>query len=147
MVGKKYLTPLCNSGDLGVWDCDSTEKNLIFLGESSFVLLWVLQFFTASFMMMRELLCFSWSYAMNVQVIIGGGVARVLDSRDPNFKKGNLVRGMTRWEEYTLITAPETLFKIEHTDVPLSYNVGILSMWQYNRFDLQSVEFSCLYLS
>ncbi|KAK4750332.1 hypothetical protein SAY87_027781 [Trapa incisa] len=60
-------------------------------------------------------------------VISGGGVARVLDSGDPNFKKGDLVRGMTRWEEYTLITAPETLFKIEHTDVPLSYNTGILS--------------------
>ncbi|OWM67859.1 2-alkenal reductase (NADP(+)-dependent)-like [Punica granatum] len=60
-------------------------------------------------------------------VIDGGGVGRVLDSRDPNFKKGDLVRGMIGWEEYTLVTAPETLYKIEHNDVPISYYTGILS--------------------
>ncbi|KAE9450404.1 hypothetical protein C3L33_17696, partial [Rhododendron williamsianum] len=63
-----------------------------------------------------------------VQPIIGYGVARVIDSGHPNFKKGDLVWGMTGWEEYSLITEPETLFKIEHTDVPLSYYTGILGM-------------------
>ncbi|KAL3752823.1 hypothetical protein ACJRO7_000252 [Eucalyptus globulus] len=58
----------------------------------------------------------------------GYGVARVLESGHPNFKKGDLVWGMTRWEEYSLITAPETCFKIEHTDVPLSYYTGLLGM-------------------
>ncbi|XP_056172580.1 2-alkenal reductase (NADP(+)-dependent)-like isoform X2 [Syzygium oleosum] len=58
----------------------------------------------------------------------GYGVARVLESGHPNFKKGDLVWGMTGWEEYSLITAPETCFKIEHADVPLSYYTGLLGM-------------------
>ncbi|KAF8013544.1 hypothetical protein BT93_I1401 [Corymbia citriodora subsp. variegata] len=58
----------------------------------------------------------------------GYGVARVLESGHPNFKKGDLVWGVTGWEEYSLITAPETCFKIEHADVPLSYYTGLLGM-------------------
>ncbi|XP_058184275.1 2-alkenal reductase (NADP(+)-dependent)-like isoform X2 [Rhododendron vialii] len=60
--------------------------------------------------------------------ITGYGVARVIDSRHPNVKIGDLVWGMTGWEDYSLITEPETLFKIEHKDVPLSYYTGILGM-------------------
>ncbi|KNA15050.1 hypothetical protein SOVF_101670 [Spinacia oleracea] len=58
----------------------------------------------------------------------GYGIAKVLDSRHPNFKAGDLVWGVTGWEEYSLITSPELCFKIEHTDVPLSYYIGILGM-------------------
>ncbi|XP_052292516.1 2-alkenal reductase (NADP(+)-dependent)-like isoform X2 [Citrus sinensis] len=58
--------------------------------------------------------------------ISGYGVAKVLDSENPEFSKGDLVWGMTGWEEYSLITAPY-LFKIQHTDVPLSYYTGILA--------------------
>nr|GME01332.1 2-alkenal reductase (NADP(+)-dependent)-like [Ipomoea batatas] len=45
-------------------------------------------------------------------------------------KKGDLVWGMTGWEEYTIITDTQAkdLFKIEHTDVPLSYYTGLLGM-------------------
>uniref|UniRef100_A0A5B6Z0K4 Putative 2-alkenal reductase (NADP(+)-dependent) n=1 Tax=Davidia involucrata TaxID=16924 RepID=A0A5B6Z0K4_DAVIN len=65
----------------------------------------------------------------NMQVITGYGVAKVLDSRHPDFNKGDLVWGTTGFEEYSLITTPEPLFKIEHTDhVPLSYYTGILGM-------------------
>ena len=53
-------------------------------------------------------------------------MAKVLDSGHPNFSKGDLVWGFTGWEEYTLITAPESLFKIPNNDVPLSYYIGIL---------------------
>ncbi|KVI00436.1 Alcohol dehydrogenase superfamily, zinc-type, partial [Cynara cardunculus var. scolymus] len=60
--------------------------------------------------------------------IAGAGVAKVLDSGHANFKKGDLFWGMTGWEEYSIITAPESVFKIEHTDVPLSYYTGILGM-------------------
>ncbi|KNA15051.1 hypothetical protein SOVF_101680 [Spinacia oleracea] len=59
---------------------------------------------------------------------MGYGVAKVLDSRHPNFKVGDLVWGKTGWEEYSLITSPQNFFKIEHTDVPLSYYTGILGM-------------------
>uniref|UniRef100_A0A5B7CB86 Putative 2-alkenal reductase (NADP(+)-dependent) n=1 Tax=Davidia involucrata TaxID=16924 RepID=A0A5B7CB86_DAVIN len=60
--------------------------------------------------------------------IKGFGVAKVLDSGHPKFKEGDLIWGTIGWEEYSLITTPEALFKIEHTDVPLSYYTGILGM-------------------
>lgn len=60
--------------------------------------------------------------------ITGYGVAKVVDSRHPNFKAGDLVWGMTGWEEYTLTTLTDLFFKIEHTDVPLSYYTGLLGM-------------------
>ncbi|XP_028119843.1 2-alkenal reductase (NADP(+)-dependent)-like [Camellia sinensis] len=59
-------------------------------------------------------------------VIMGHGVAKVIDSGHPNIKKGDFVWGTIGWEEYSLITTPEALFKIDHTDVPLSYYTGIL---------------------
>ncbi|KAM5551629.1 2-alkenal reductase (NADP(+)-dependent) [Rosa sericea] len=58
----------------------------------------------------------------------GFGVAKVLESGDANFKRGDLVWGITGWEEYSLINATESLFKIHNTDVPLSYYTGILGM-------------------
>ncbi|XP_054780130.1 2-alkenal reductase (NADP(+)-dependent)-like [Prosopis cineraria] len=58
----------------------------------------------------------------------GYGVARIVDSKHQDFKEGELVWGITGWEEYTIITSPETLFKIHHDDVPLSYYTGILGM-------------------
>ncbi|GFY82834.1 zinc-binding dehydrogenase family protein [Actinidia rufa] len=60
--------------------------------------------------------------------ITGYGVSKVLDSKHPNFNKGDLVWGITGWEEYSFIAAPEALFKIQNTDVPLSYYTGILGM-------------------
>ncbi|KAL0402785.1 UNVERIFIED_CONTAM: 2-alkenal reductase (NADP(+)-dependent) [Sesamum radiatum] len=60
--------------------------------------------------------------------IAGYGVARIVDSSHPNFKKGDLVWGITGWEEYSLIRSTQGLFKIQHTDVPLSYYTGILGM-------------------
>ena len=53
-------------------------------------------------------------------------VAKVVDSRHPKFEKGDLVWGITGWEEYSLIAEPDSLFKIEHTDIPLSYYTGLL---------------------
>ncbi|XP_022733867.1 2-alkenal reductase (NADP(+)-dependent)-like isoform X3 [Durio zibethinus] len=60
--------------------------------------------------------------------ITGYGVAKVLDSSHPDFKNDDLVWGLTGWEEYSLITETNHLFKIQHTDVPLSYYAGILGM-------------------
>ncbi|XP_065008673.1 2-alkenal reductase (NADP(+)-dependent)-like [Musa acuminata AAA Group] len=61
-------------------------------------------------------------------VIIGYGVSKVVDSGHPDFSPGDLVWGMTGWEEYTLVTTPKGLTKIKYTDVPLSYYTGILGM-------------------
>ncbi|KAH6768253.1 Zinc-binding dehydrogenase family protein [Perilla frutescens var. frutescens] len=62
--------------------------------------------------------------------ITGNGVSRVVDTCNQNFKKGDLIWGMTGWEDYSLIKSTEGLFKIDHTDdhVPLSYYTGILGM-------------------
>lgn len=60
--------------------------------------------------------------------LVGFGVAKVVDSAHPKFKKDDLIWGITGWEEYSIIKAPETLFKIHNTDVPLSYYTGILGM-------------------
>ncbi|KAK9288159.1 hypothetical protein L1049_016608 [Liquidambar formosana] len=58
--------------------------------------------------------------------LTGCGVAKVLDSGHPDFKKGDLIFGITGWEEYSIITTPETFIKIQHSDISLSYYVGIL---------------------
>lgn len=50
----------------------------------------------------------------------------MIDSSYPKLKEGDYIWGFTGWEEYTLITEPEKLFKIDHTDVPLSYYTGLL---------------------
>ncbi|KAG2615396.1 2-alkenal reductase (NADP(+)-dependent)-like isoform X2 [Panicum virgatum] len=35
---------------------------------------------------------------------------------------------MTGWEEYTLVPKPESFFKINHPELPLSYYTGVLGM-------------------
>jgi NADPH-dependent curcumin reductase CurA len=62
-----------------------------------------------------------------LQPLIGYGVSKVLESGHQDYKKDDLVWGITKWEEYSLIPATG-MFKIEHTDVPLSYYTGILGM-------------------
>ncbi|KAM0925959.1 hypothetical protein ACQ4PT_003830 [Festuca glaucescens] len=61
-------------------------------------------------------------------VIEGLGVARVVDSTHPGFAAGDIVSGMTGWEEYSLIEKPEQLNKIQQSDIPLSYHLGLLGM-------------------
>ena len=60
--------------------------------------------------------------------IAGYGVSKVLESGHKDYKEGDLVWGITNWEEYSLVPAAQIHFKIEHTDVPLSYYTGILGM-------------------
>ncbi|KAG8661584.1 NADP-dependent alkenal double bond reductase P2 isoform X2 [Manihot esculenta] len=60
--------------------------------------------------------------------VTGLGVGKVLDSKHPDFQEGDLVWGTIGWEEFSLITTPQGFFKIQHTDVPLSYYTGILGM-------------------
>ncbi|CBI23355.3 unnamed protein product, partial [Vitis vinifera] len=62
-------------------------------------------------------------------VIEGFGVSRVVDSDNPNFKPGDLIAGVTGWEEYSLIYRTQQLRKIQHQDdIPLSFHVGLLGM-------------------
>ncbi|EYU17595.1 hypothetical protein MIMGU_mgv1a018548mg [Erythranthe guttata] len=60
--------------------------------------------------------------------ITGYGVAKIVDSSNPDFKKGDLIWGLTGWEKYSLIRSTHGLFKIQNADLPLSYYTGILGM-------------------
>ncbi|KAL4271325.1 hypothetical protein GQ457_13G027620 [Hibiscus cannabinus] len=61
-------------------------------------------------------------------VMTGFGVAKVMESGHPEFRQGDFVWGMVGWEEYSVLKPTDGLFKIHHTDVPLSYYTGILGM-------------------
>lgn len=58
-------------------------------------------------------------------VLTGGGVGRVVASRDPKFAEGDWVNGMLGWENYSL-THGQGLYKLPAIDVPRSYWLGIL---------------------
>ncbi|MED6204385.1 hypothetical protein PIB30_008830 [Stylosanthes scabra] len=60
--------------------------------------------------------------------LMGYGVSKVLESGHPEYNKGDLVWGFTKWQEYSLVPSSQINFKIQHTDVPLSYYTGILGM-------------------
>lgn len=62
------------------------------------------------------------------EVLVNFGVMKVISSGHQDFNAGDLVWGITGWEEYTVIDNPETLFKINHPELPLSYYTGILGM-------------------
>jgi hypothetical protein len=60
------------------------------------------------------------------QALVNFAVGKVVDSTHQEFNAGDLVWGMSAWEEYTLVTQPESLHKINHTELPLSYT-GVLA--------------------
>ncbi|GMI63443.1 hypothetical protein like AT1G65560 [Hibiscus trionum] len=63
------------------------------------------------------------------QPIEGFGVAKVLDSDNPDFKPGDFISGFTGWEQYSLIRNTWQLRKIQqHHSLPLSYHLGLLGM-------------------
>lgn len=64
------------------------------------------------------------------QVMGGGTVGEVLESRSPRFAPGDKVVGMGGWQEYSVVNAdePGALRKVETTHVPLSYYLGAVGM-------------------
>src|SRR5882672_1821611 len=64
------------------------------------------------------------------QVMIGGTVGEVVDSRHPGFKVGDKVVGMGGWQQYALADANQTgvLRKVETLHIPLSAYLGPVGM-------------------
>ena len=64
------------------------------------------------------------------EVMIGGTVGEVLQSRHPRFQPGDAVVGMGGWQEYSVVDAdqPGLLRKVDITHVPLSYYLGAVGM-------------------
>ncbi|MDO5290577.1 MAG: NADP-dependent oxidoreductase [Pseudomonadota bacterium] len=64
------------------------------------------------------------------EVMIGGTVGEVVQSRHPKFAQGDAVVGMGGWQEYSVVNAdePGMLRKVDTTHVPLSYYLGAVGM-------------------
>jgi NADPH-dependent curcumin reductase CurA len=64
------------------------------------------------------------------EVMIGGTVGEVVDSRHPGFAAGDQVVGMGGWQQYSVVDAvqPGVLRKVDTTHVPLSAYLGAVGM-------------------
>jgi NADPH-dependent curcumin reductase CurA len=62
------------------------------------------------------------------EVMIGGTVGEVIDSRSPSFAKGDHVVGMGGWQQYSVVSGRGMLRKIDTTRVPMSAYLGAVGM-------------------
>ena len=64
------------------------------------------------------------------EVMIGGTVGEVVESRSPKFAVGDKVVGMGGWQEYSVVDAAQigALRKVDTTHVPLSHYLGAVGM-------------------
>jgi NADPH-dependent curcumin reductase CurA len=64
------------------------------------------------------------------QVMQGGTVGEVVESRNPKFAAGDKVVGMGGWQEYGVVAAdqPGSVRKVDTTHVPLSHYLGAVGM-------------------
>ncbi len=64
------------------------------------------------------------------QVMMGGTVGEVVESRNPAFKAGDQVVGMGGWQEYQLVDASQrgVLQKVDTTHIPLAAYLGAVGM-------------------
>ena len=70
------------------------------------------------------------SYAPSVkigEVMTGGAVGRVVDSRHPGFKEGDIVEGRIGWQDYGLVEGG-MLRKVDPDVAPISTALGVLGM-------------------
>ena len=61
------------------------------------------------------------------EVMPGGAVAVVVESRDPAYLPGDTVEGMLGWQEYAVVQGSE-LRKIDPASAPISAALGVLGM-------------------
>ena len=64
------------------------------------------------------------------QVMGGGTVGEVVESRSPKFQPGDQVVGMGGWQQFSMVNAaePGALRKVDTTQVPLSHYLGAVGM-------------------
>ena len=64
------------------------------------------------------------------QVMQGGTVGEVVESRHPNYKAGDHVVGYGGWQEYSIVdgSQPGMLRKVDTRQVPLSAYLGAVGM-------------------
>jgi NADPH-dependent curcumin reductase CurA len=59
-----------------------------------------------------------------------GGIAQVVESKDPSCKAGDIVEGLMTWEDYSLVSAggPIPLRVLPKNDYPLTWNLSIFGV-------------------
>ena len=62
------------------------------------------------------------------EVMIGGTVGEVIDSRSPSFASGDRVVGMGGWQQYSIVGGRGMLRKIDATQVPITVYLGAVGM-------------------
>lgn len=64
------------------------------------------------------------------EVMQGGTVGEVVESRSDKYKPGDMVVGMGGWQEYSIVDGnqPGTMRKVDTTHVPLSHYLGAVGM-------------------
>src|SRR3954470_23074342 len=62
------------------------------------------------------------------QVMQGGTVGEVVESRSPKFQPGDKVVGFGGWQEYSVVAADSGVRKVDTTHVPLSHYLGAVGM-------------------
>ena len=64
------------------------------------------------------------------QVMQGGTVGEIIESRSPKFKVGDKVVGMGGWQQYSVVDVgqPGALRKVDTSHVPLSHYLGAVGM-------------------
>jgi NADPH-dependent curcumin reductase CurA len=60
-------------------------------------------------------------------VMVGGAVGRVVESKSPNFSVGDFATGQWGWREYAAVDA-RTLWKLDPKVAPVSTALGVLGM-------------------
>jgi len=79
---------------------------------------------------MRSRISAAKSYAQGVepgQLMVGGTVGEVIESRSERLAVGDTVLAATGWQQYAALPAKQAL-KIETTDVPVSAYLGVIGM-------------------
>ena len=62
------------------------------------------------------------------EVMIGGTVGEVIDSRSPSFANGDYVVGMGGWQQYSIVSGRGMLRKIDTSRVPMTAYLGAVGM-------------------
>lgn len=63
---------------------------------------------------------------MVVQPLYGEAVAEVVMSANSEFKAGDTVRGIMKFAEYVIVPKGEGLRKVDTSQIPPSYYLGVL---------------------
>lgn len=79
---------------------------------------------------MRSRISAAKSYAQGVepgQLMVGGTVGEVIESRSERFKPGDMVLAATGWQLFASLSAKQAL-KLEGDDVPITAYLGVIGM-------------------